>query len=323
LRLSAMTSQNVVYSKLSARRRYEVWFLRLGLADHSGAWWFRYLLMNPGHGGCPGHLLGRPVQVWASWFPRDGSPQSFIQGFSPDGLRLSGRGESPFLFEIQDNTIQENSCRGKLNVDGHDVRWSLRYRSTFSVVVSDKGWFGFVRTAHSDGAFAGEVSLDGRVFQGDPLGFGLQGHNCGYRHRGFWRWAHAYFPRPGKNATTLEALAYDMPFGLVFRRAVLWHEGRATICHKVRETALDSKTLQWNLQCTARDGTTVEAAIDGRGTGIHRLPYLKTDCSAAFEVANNSLAAATIQVQRPGEALEKLATDSGAVVEMAISGKAG
>jgi hypothetical protein len=38
---------NEVYSSLSMKRRYEVWFLRLGLADGSGAWWFRYLLMNP------------------------------------------------------------------------------------------------------------------------------------------------------------------------------------------------------------------------------------------------------------------------------------
>jgi hypothetical protein len=41
-------SLNEVYSSLSTRRRYEVWFLRLGLADNSSAWWFRYLLLNPG-----------------------------------------------------------------------------------------------------------------------------------------------------------------------------------------------------------------------------------------------------------------------------------
>ena len=39
---------NAVYSSLSMKRRYEVWFLRCGLADGSGAWWFRYLVMNPG-----------------------------------------------------------------------------------------------------------------------------------------------------------------------------------------------------------------------------------------------------------------------------------
>jgi hypothetical protein len=39
---------NEAFSTLSMRRRYEVWFLRVGLANGSGAWWFRYLLTNPG-----------------------------------------------------------------------------------------------------------------------------------------------------------------------------------------------------------------------------------------------------------------------------------
>ena len=47
-----MKTLNEVFTKLTMRRRYEVWFLRVGLGDGSGAWWFRYLLMNPGRGGC-------------------------------------------------------------------------------------------------------------------------------------------------------------------------------------------------------------------------------------------------------------------------------
>ncbi len=86
LRSVAPASLNAAYTKPSMRRRYEVWFLRLGLADGSGAWWLRYLLMNPGRGGCPGNERGRPVQVWATWFPRGGNPQSYIQGFSMEGL---------------------------------------------------------------------------------------------------------------------------------------------------------------------------------------------------------------------------------------------
>src|SRR3989442_553024 len=52
------SSLNAVFSTASMRRRYEVWFIRLGLADGSGAWWFRYLLMNLGRaalGGCPNY----------------------------------------------------------------------------------------------------------------------------------------------------------------------------------------------------------------------------------------------------------------------------
>src|SRR5438552_1491622 len=51
--VNLVSTLNQVYSSLSTRRRYEVWFIRLGLADCSGAWWFRYLLMNPGREGCP------------------------------------------------------------------------------------------------------------------------------------------------------------------------------------------------------------------------------------------------------------------------------
>ena len=96
---------NELYSSLSARRRYEVWFVRLGLADGAGAWWFRYLLMNPGRCGCAGDPGGMPVQVWATWFPQDGKPQSFIQGFPLEGLDLSGQRQNPFHFRIGSNEI--------------------------------------------------------------------------------------------------------------------------------------------------------------------------------------------------------------------------
>src|ERR1700740_3391193 len=79
---ASMKTLNKVYSPLSARRRYEVWFVRLGLADGSGAWWFRYLLLNPGRAGCEASPGTNPVQFWAAWFPRGGGAQSFIQGFA-------------------------------------------------------------------------------------------------------------------------------------------------------------------------------------------------------------------------------------------------
>ena len=83
------------------------------------------------------------------------------------------------------------------------------------------------------------------TLKGDPLGFGVQGHNCGYRHRSFWTWAHAYFPRPDGPPSTLEALVYDMPFGLVFRKAVLWHEGKQHVFRNLRES---QRTIQVNLR---------------------------------------------------------------------------
>jgi hypothetical protein len=307
---------NELYSPLSTRRRYEVWFVRLGLADGSGAWWFRYLLMNPGRGGCPGDARGMPVQVWATWFPGDGKPQSFIQGFPLEGLEVSAREQSPFHFRIGNHEIGESLCRGTLEVDGHAIAWELQCRSAFRVTLSSKGWIGFSRTPHSDALFSGRITLDGRNFEGNPLGFGVQGHNCGYRHRNFWTWTHAYFPRTDTPPSTLEALVYEMPFGLVFRKAVLWHEGKVYEFRNLHESRRDPAELGWTFRCSPNRGCRLEATIDGGGLSTHRLPYLKTDCSGSFEVANNSLARAVLRLEQPGGRLETLETNTGAVLEM-------
>jgi hypothetical protein len=317
---------NELYSSLSARCRYEVWFVRLGLADGGGAWWLRYLLMNPGRGGCAGDPSGMPVQVWATWFPQDGKPQSFIQGFPLEGLDLSARRQNPFHFRIGGNEIGESSCRGALAVGGHAISWDLQYSSAFRVTLSNKGWIGFSRTPHSDALFSGRITLDGRSFEGNPLGFGVQGHNCGYRHRNFWTWTHAYFPRSNRRSSTLpasagkastfEALVYEMPFGLVFRKAVLWHEGKEHEFRNLQEIGRDPDELLWNFRCSTKHGFRLEAAIAGAGPSIHRLPYVKTDCTSSFEVANNSLAKAVLRLEQPGMPVEALETSIGAVLEM-------
>lgn len=312
-----MKTLNEVYSSLSTRRRYEVWFLRFALADGSGAWWIRYLLMNPGRKGCPADPRGMPVQVWATWFPQGGKPKTYIHGFDISGLKLSNRGRNPLHLEIGDNEIGQSSCRGALQVEGHAISWNLEYRSTFRVTLSNKGWIGFSRTPHCNARFSGRINMDDRVFEGNPLGFGLQGHNCGYRHRGFWRWGHAYFPGSEGSSTTLEALAYDMPLGLVFRRAVLWHDGQRHQFRNFQEIQTDPKRFQWAFRAEARDGLQLQAQFDGSGQGVHRLPYVKTDCSGSFDVLNNSLARAVVQLQRRDIATENFETSNGAVLEMA------
>lgn len=312
----SLATLNEVFSTLSVRRRYEVWFVRVGLADGAGAWWFRYLLMNPKRGGCVGNPRGMPVQVWATWFPAGGKPQSFIQGFPLEGVDLSPKGTAPFHFRIKGNEIDDDACRGNLEVDGHTIAWSLRYRSSFRVILSSKGWIGFSRTPHSDALFSGQITLDGRNFTGDSLGFGVQGHNCGYRHRNFWTWAHAYFPQTGRPATTLEALVYEMPLGLVFRKAVLWHDGQQHVFRSLDETGSDRENMQWKFRSVARNGIHLEAVIDGRGSSQHRLPYIKTDCSGSFEVVNNSLASASVLLESADRAPETLETNDGAVLEM-------
>jgi hypothetical protein len=307
---------NEVYSALSTRRRYEVWFVRLGLADGSGAWWLRYLLMNPGRSGCAGNPQGMPVQVWATWFPRDAQPQSFIQGFPLEALELSARGQTPFHFQIGNHAIEENSCRGGLRGGGRTISWDLHYGSSFRVTLSNKGWIGFSRTPHSDALFSGQIVLDGRRFEGNPLGFGVQGHNCGYRHRNFWTWAHIYFPRSEGPPSTCEALVYEMPLGLVFRKAVLWHEGKRHEFRNLQELRRDPDELAWNFRGATKDGFRLEAAIEGAGPSRHRLPYVKTDCKGSFEVANNSLARAVLRLERRDRAVEILETSMGAALEM-------
>jgi hypothetical protein len=315
-----LDSLNALYATPSMRRRYEAWFLRLHLADGSGAWWFRYVLLNPGHpggGGCPGKSLGEPVQVWATWFPRGGRPQSVIQGFPREGLSLSARGAGPFRLELGANRIGEDACAGRAEADGNATSWDLSYKSTFGTTVTDWGWIGFSRTPHSDAVFSGTISFDGKTWQGDPLGYGVQGHNCGFRHRHFWSWAHCFSGDSGHGASTFEALDYEIPLGLRVRRAVLWHGGQVYTFKNLATTVRDPQKLRWELRCSnPKDGCVVAAVIDGSGQSIHRLPYRATDCSSTFEVANNSLARATLYLSRPGRPMEEILSEGGTVLEM-------
>jgi hypothetical protein len=307
---------NAVYSSRTMKRRYEVWFLRCGLADGTGAWWFRYLVMNLGRNGCGETHVGMPVQVWATWFPRCGKPQTFIQGFPAGALELSGRGKSPFHFHIAENGIEENACWGNLRVDGHTISWRLRYVSDFGVVLSDKGWIGFSKSPHSNALFTGEILFDGRRFGVEPLGFGVQGHNCGYRHRTYWSWMHAYFPNAQGTPSTLEALVYDMPFGLVFRKAVWWHAGKPSVLRRIQQSAVenDQNQLKWAFRAVAPEGWPLEVSVEAHGPEIHHLQYTKTNCSGTFPVANASLARA--QVRFGKDAGDVLETETGAVLEL-------
>jgi hypothetical protein len=232
------------------------------------------------------------------------------------GLELSARGQDPFHFRIGNNEIRENSCRGALEVRGHSISWDLRFHSTFRVTLSSKGWIGFSRTPHSDALFSGQITLDGLRFQGDRLGFGVQGHNCGYRHRKFWRWAQACFLRPNGAASTFEVLVYEMPLGLVFRKAVLWHNAEQRVFNDLSDIRKDHENLRWDFRCIMSDGFEVEVALDGSGASMHRLPYVKTDCRGSLDVLNNSLAKATLCLRARGGSVERLETNTGAVLEM-------
>ncbi len=307
---------NAVYTHGKMKRRYEVWFLRLGLANGRGAWWFRYLLMNPGREPQDEAPMRQAAQVWATYFPRDGEPETFIEGYEKKSLRLSGRGSVPFHFRVEENGIEGGKCWGNLAMDGHQVQWRLTWDSKFSRTLSDKGWIGFSRSPYSDATFSGEIELDGERFAGTPLGCGVQGHNCGYRHRSYWRWMHACFRNEQGTLSTLEALVYDLPLGMVFRNVVLWHKGEAIKLRQVKEkeTTRSWKRLRWAFGGKSK-GRVIEAEVEGRAPGIHELPYTKTDLSGTFPVSNASSASATVWIASKG-ATERLHTSDGAVVEM-------
>jgi hypothetical protein len=297
------------------RRRYEVWFLRFALADGSGAWWFRYLLMNLRRGGClsPAEQSAMPGQMWATFFPRHGHPETVIRGFPLSQIEL--RAGRRFALTLGENRIGEDQCSGGIDFNGQPLTWNLRYTSSCGTVLSTVGWIGFSKTPHSDAVFSGEIQLGDRVFSGDPLGYGLQGHNCGYRHRNLWTWSHVHL-RSIAGVSTFEALVYEMPFGMHFRKALLWHKGRLHVFRKLQELQRERDSLRWVL-CCKEGNTTLEADIDGTGPSLHQLRYLKTDCSGSFEVRNNSLSRARLVLSVPGHAPETFVTDDGAVLEMA------
>jgi len=304
---------NAVYSTPGMRRRYEVWFVRCGLADGSGAWWFRYLLVN-NIKIVPEISARRHFQVWATWFPRGAPPQTFIVEMPLEQLDLSARGQVPFHCRTAENGIEEGRCWGNLRADSHRISWNLLVHSHFGATLSDKGWIGFSRSPHSAAAFSGEIIFDGRKFSGEPLGLGVQGHNCGYRHRSYWRWMHAYFSQSNGGSSSLEALVYDLPLGLVFRNAILWHRGKSAKVQKIKELkiARSRAHLHWNFSGQLDDGSPIEVSIEGVAPEVHELPYMKTDGSGTFPVSNASLARAIIKLGR-SEALE---TETGAVLEM-------
>lgn len=127
---------------------------------------------------------------------------------------------------------------------------------------------------------------------------------------------HAYFLPQDGHPSTLEALVYDMPFGLFFRKAVLWHQGKEHVFRHFQESRRDPKNLEWVFRCFAGSGLQLEVTVDGRGPGVHRLPYAKTDCTGNFCVVNNSLASAAVCLEQRGSPAERLATTNGAALEM-------
>jgi hypothetical protein len=106
-----------------------------------------------------------------------------------------------------------------------------------------------------------------------------------------------------------------MPFGLVFRKAVLWHDGQQQSFQNLKGT-VHRETMRWDFCGSLRNGITARAWIDGSGPSVHCISYVKTDCSGTFEVVNNSLASASLLLEGEGNPETRLQTNGGAVLEI-------
>ncbi len=311
---------NAIYSSLRMRRRYEAWFLTLRMADGSGAWWFRYLLHTPGRprDGMLRDPQDFPMQLWATWFPRDGAPQSFLQGFPLQDFSSSGRNRRPFHLQIGNHFLDDEGCRGGVESRDHRIHWELQVRSTQHYSLSEVGWIGFCRAAHSDAVFSGFIEMDGRRWEGEILGWGVQGHNCGYRHRRRWSWAHCLLLDGKQPVGSFEALSYDIPLGGHVRRAVLWQDGARTLFRDVREVVRTRRPFAWELQCRdSRSPFRAEVRLEGHPPSNHALSYRATDGRSSFEVGNNSLARARVRVLSADGRVRDWEADGSTVLEMA------
>src|SRR5260370_39758165 len=99
-----------------------------------------------------------------------------------------------------------------------------------------------------------------------------------------------------------------MTIVMMFRKAVLWHDGEKYTFRKFSESERDSRQLRWKLECSGVRGARVEARVSGRGRCVHWLPYVETDCSGRLAVANDSLPLARRVLRLPGQAAEALIT---------------
>jgi hypothetical protein len=63
--------------------------------------------------------------------------------------------------------------------------------------------------------------------------------------------------------------------------------------------------MRWVSLMTSAGESSAEPEIDGSGLSLHRLPYVKTDCSGSFEAVNNSVARAGLKLRLTNPAREK------------------
>jgi hypothetical protein len=129
---------NVVYTARQMKRRYEVWFLRCGLADGRGAWWLRYLLLNLGRGGAARSHRPNLCKFGLPGSRAKASRRHSSKAIPPRALQLSSRRQLPFHLRIAESAIEEGTCWGEPQGGRARDFVEAAYHSQFGVVLSDK-----------------------------------------------------------------------------------------------------------------------------------------------------------------------------------------
>jgi len=139
--------------------------------------------------------------------------------------------------------IEEESCRGALHVEGHAIRHGISATiSTFRVTLSNKGWIGFSRTPHSDAVFSGEITARRPPLRQRRSRLRSAGTQLRIPASQLLDWAHAYFLAADRDATTLEALVYEMPSDWSFAKRCSGTMGSSISSAISRTTETRAKT---------------------------------------------------------------------------------
>ncbi len=229
----------------TSRGHYEVWYVTFNHVASQTGYWIRYTLEAPLDG------VGEPyAQLWFAQFDAKDPSRTFgiNRKFPIASMTASGPGE-PFAVAIAGNQLGHDRARGSLAVDGHDVRWDLRWTPASRThrhlpdVMYARGGLGetTVLSPNLDIALVGTMVVDGRTLTLDGAPGG-QTHVWGRKHANAWAWGHcnAFDDHPG---AAFEALTVKLK-----RRGVtlppltvlgLYLDGEALAFNQFRHTAMN------------------------------------------------------------------------------------
>ncbi len=175
------------YQPGSSRGHYESYFLRANHPQRPQAFWIRYTIFSPRKR--PSAALG---ELWAIYFDGESGKKVAVKrefplaccDFSSDRLRL----------RIDTAELDESGLHGRVNCDGHDVAWDLRYGGGAApLFLLPQSYYGkaFPKAkalvSQPNAHFGGQLQVDGEAVLIDDW-VGSQNHNWGSKHTDQYAW---------------------------------------------------------------------------------------------------------------------------------------